>query len=73
MSKLPKDLGVLCGVMAFCAAMLIALLRSSPPLVALKKAGLCGIVLAGVAWIGAHIALSVIRAGLRQYERERTG
>ncbi len=72
MSSLPKNVGLLGGVVAFCAAMLVALLCSCPPLLAMKKAAICGVVVGLVARLSTHLAMGVVRDGLRQSRRENT-
>ncbi|MCK4282842.1 MAG: hypothetical protein KAX44_00890 [Candidatus Brocadiae bacterium] len=73
MSSLPKNVGLLGGVVAFCAAMLVGLLYSCPPLLAMKKAAICGVVVALVARLSTHLAMGVVRDGLRRSRREKTG
>ncbi len=70
MTKLPRDIGTLFGILAFCAVALVGLLRATPPLAVLKKAAICGLALALVARVGAYLAFGVIRAGLRQNSTE---
>lgn len=70
MSKLPKNVGLLGGIVVFCAALLAALLCGCAPLAAAKKAALCGAASAMVAWLCVHIAVSVLRDGVRSYGQE---
>ncbi len=72
MNSLPRQIGLLGAIVAFCAAMLVGLLRDCPPLQTGRRA-LIGAVLAGiVVQLAVQLALGVLREGLRQYERERT-
>jgi len=73
MSDLPKNVGLLSGIFGFCAAMLLGLIRDCPVPTAAGRAALCGGVLAVLAWVGTHIALAVVRDGLRGSNRQETG
>ena len=73
MSSLPKNVGLLAGVVAFCAATLVGLLSSCPPLLTMRKAAVCGIVVALVARLSTRLAMGVVRDGLRQGREQSTG
>jgi len=64
MNKLAKDMGMLGGIVAFCAGLLVGLLRDCPPILAVKKAALCGLILGVVAWMGVQVALGVMGVGV---------
>ena len=66
MNSLPKNLATLAAIVAFCSALLIALLGDCPPLAALKKAGLGAFIAAVVTWLCARVALGVLVEGMRQ-------
>ena len=66
MSSLPKNVGLLSGIVVFCAALLAALLCDCAPLQAARKAALCAIAFAPVTWLCTHVALGVVYAGLRR-------
>ncbi|MFO8008638.1 MAG: hypothetical protein R6V05_12980 [Candidatus Brocadiia bacterium] len=66
MGSLPRQAGLLGAVMAFCTAALSALLCSCPPLTALKRGGVCALVVGLLVWAGVWLALGVVRDGLRQ-------
>jgi hypothetical protein len=66
MNSLPRNVGLLGGVVAFCAALLAGLLGHCPPLMAARKAALCAIALSAVAWLCAHVAVGVVSDGLRR-------
>ena len=70
MHSLPRNLGLLGGIVAFCAALLLGLLQDYPPLMATRKAAICAVALALVAWLCTRIAIGVMRDGMRQYSRE---
>ncbi|MFO7956039.1 MAG: hypothetical protein R6X33_02945 [Candidatus Brocadiia bacterium] len=72
MSDLPRRIGMLGGIVAFCAAMMVGLLRDCPPLETGRKALIGAVLLAVVARVGAQLALSVVREGMRQYHRDRS-
>lgn len=72
MSSLPKNVGLLAGVVAVCSALLAGLLRHTPPLVAAKRAVLCGLVLTLVAWLCAHLALGVLHDGTRRHRQDNS-
>jgi len=71
MNDLSGRIGLLGGIVAFSAAMLVGLLRDCPPLQTAKKALICAVLLAVVARLGARLALGVVREGIRQYNREK--
>jgi hypothetical protein len=66
MANLPKNLGLLSGITGFNAALLVALLCDCPPLIALKKGAVGGLAVLLVVWFCAHVAVGVIRDGLRK-------
>jgi hypothetical protein len=65
-NSLPKNLATLAAIVAFCSALLIALLCDCPPLAALRKAALGGAAAAVVTWFCARVALAVLVEGIRQ-------
>ncbi|MFW6118988.1 MAG: hypothetical protein ACOC7S_01480 [Planctomycetota bacterium] len=71
MSDLPRRIGFLGGIVAFCAAMMVGLLRDCPPLETGKKAIIGAVLLALLARVGVQLGLSVVREGMRQYHRDR--
>jgi hypothetical protein len=66
MNKLPKRLATLGGIVGFCTAQLLCLLRDSPPLCSMKRALVCALVLAVLTWLCAHVAVSVFQDGMRR-------
>ena len=68
MNRLPQRLATLGGIVGFCMAQLLCLLRGSPPLGSVKKAARCALVLAVLTWLCTHVAVSVFRDGLRRPE-----
>ena len=66
MHSLPRRIGVLGGIVVFCGALLLGLLRDYRPLVAVRKAALSGALLAALTWSCTHIAVSVVRDGSRR-------
>jgi hypothetical protein len=71
MSKLPKHLGLLGGIVAFCAGLLVALLCECPPLAAARKAGLCALVSGSLVWVCAGIGVGVLQDGLSRRGRDQ--
>jgi hypothetical protein len=70
MSRLPKDIGILGGIVSFCGALLAALLCRCPPLAAARKAGLCAVGVMLVAWLCTHVALGVLHDGAVRRQRD---
>ena len=64
MNRLPKRLAILGGIVGFCAAQLLSMLRGVPPLDSMKKALVCALVLAVLSGLCARIAVSVFHEGL---------
>jgi hypothetical protein len=60
MSKVPRRVGLLGAIVAFCGAMMAALLCGCPPPVAARRAAMCAGVCGVVAWLCAAVALGVI-------------
>jgi hypothetical protein len=73
MSRLPKDIGLLGGIVAFCAGLLVALLCDCPPLAALKKAAYSAALAFPVTWLCAHVAVGVLSDGIRRHDEEANG
>ena len=69
MNSIARGLAVLGGITVFCSSLVVGLLRDQEPLCALKRAALGAGVLALAAWAMTHIALDVVRAGVRQAEQ----
>jgi hypothetical protein len=70
MSDLPKNIGMLGGIVAFSGALLAALLCSCPPLAAARKAGLCAVGVALVAWLCTRVAAGVLYDGVRRHRQK---
>ncbi len=70
MSSLPKSLATLGGIVGFCAAEMLSLLRDGDPFAYLGRACACAVALAALTYISALVGMSVLRAGLRQAEDE---
>jgi hypothetical protein len=68
MNRLPKSLAMLGGIVGFCAAQLLSMLRGTPPLGAMKRALVCALALAALSWLCTHVAVSVFQEGLRHPE-----
>lgn len=66
MNSLPKNLATLVAIVAFCGALLCALLCDCPPLAALKKAGLGALAAAVVTWFCVQVALGVLVEGIKR-------
>lgn len=71
MSSLPGRLALLSGIVAFCAAEMLLLLRDAPPLGSLKRAALCAGLLFALVWVCARVALSVLREGTKRRSENR--
>lgn len=72
MGSVPRSVGTLAGVVAFCAALLTGLLRQVPPMAAARRAALCALALTVLAWLCAHVALSVVHDGVQRDRRDGT-
>jgi hypothetical protein len=66
MDKLPNRLAVLGGIVAFCAAQLLSMLRGVAPMSCMKRAVLSAIAVALLTGLCARIAAGVFREGLNQ-------
>ncbi len=65
MDKLPNRLALLGGIVGFCAAQLLSILRGVPPISSLKRAVISALVVAALASLCTRIAASVFRDGLK--------
>jgi hypothetical protein len=65
MNNLPKNFAILGGIVTFCAAEMLCLLRDNPPLTSLKRAGTSALIAAAVIWICGLVAISVLQEGLK--------
>jgi hypothetical protein len=63
MSKLPKKLALLGGIVAFCLVQLLSMLRGVAPLGSLKRALVSAVVVAAMTGLCARIAAGVLREG----------
>jgi hypothetical protein len=66
MNSLPKRLAILGGIVGFCAAQLLSMLRGVPPLNSMRKAIVCALVLAALCGLCTRIAVSVFHEGLSE-------
>ncbi len=64
MDKLPNRLALLGGIVGFCAAQLLSMLRGVPPLGSMRKAIISALVVAALTGLCARIAAGVFREGL---------
>lgn len=67
MHRIPRGVSRLAGLIAFCAAVLLALLMDVHPLTALWRGACCAVSFALVAWLSAQVVLSVLRAGSERH------
>jgi nitrate/nitrite transporter NarK len=72
MSSLPKNVGMLGGIISFCGGLLAALLCNCAPLAAARKAAVCAVTVAVVAWLCTYLALGVLSEGVRQRRQENS-
>ena len=70
MRSLAGKIGMLGGIVCFCAVLLIGLVQGNSPLAAIKRAGFSAVLLALVLWLCIYIAFGVVRGGLRQHSKE---
>lgn len=68
MNDLARHLATLGGATVFCTCALLGLIRCYPPLEVLRKASLCALAFAVVAWLTTRIAASIARDALRDQE-----
>jgi hypothetical protein len=69
---MPRDVATLSSIMAFCLANIVCLLRDCPPLLSTKRATICAVVLGSIVWACTHIAIGVVREGMRSHDRGRS-
>jgi len=65
-SDVPRRIGLLGGIMAFCIALLCGLLQHARPLAAMKKAGLSAAILAVMIWLCTYVVLGLVSDGMRR-------
>jgi hypothetical protein len=65
-SDVPRRIGLLGGIVAFCITLLSRLLQHSQPLTAMKKAGLSAAILAVMIWLCAYVVLGLVSDGMRR-------
>ncbi len=67
MNKLPNRLALLGGIVGFCSAQLLSMLRGVPPISSMKKAVLSAVIVAVLTGLCARIAAGVFREGLHNH------
>ncbi len=69
-SSLAKKIGLLGGIVVFCAVLLLGLLRDCQPMAALKKAALSAVLLGFVTRLCVQIALNVVQDGITRHAKK---